>query len=170
MPTCASVCQISASTWVTCGARTWSSNASATWTDVEAFSEALEAAASSDDPTHDLGRAAELYQGEFCQGAYSWGEPIREHLCRQFIDAAARLSDILSERGELDAAVNALDKAIAADKYAEHLYRRAMVLESKRGRRDGVVRRYRKLERLLSEDLEVRPEDETVALLRLLTG
>lgn len=140
------------------------------WTDVAAFSAAVEAAASSDDPTDDLRRAAELYQGEFCQGAYSWGEPIREHLRRRFIDTGVQLSDLLAERGEVDAAIDALDKAIAADKYAEHLYRRAMVLESKRGRRDGVVRRYRKLERLLSEDLEVGPEDETIALFRSLTG
>lgn len=140
------------------------------WTDVAAFSEVVEAAASSDDPTDDLLRATELYRGEFCQGAYSWSEPIREHLRRRFIDAALQLSDILSERGELDGAIDALDQAIAADKYAEHLYRRAMVLESKRGRRDGVVRRFRKLESLLSEDLEVTPEQETVALFQSLTG
>jgi DNA-binding SARP family transcriptional activator len=91
------------------------------WTDVAAFSRAVEAAASADDPTGDLRRAAELYQGDFCQGAYSWSEPIREHLRRLFIDAAVRLSDVLTERNELDAAVDVLDRAIAADRYAEHL-------------------------------------------------
>jgi DNA-binding SARP family transcriptional activator len=140
------------------------------WTDIAAFSEAIEAAASSDDPTDDLRRAAELYHGEFCQGTYSWSETIREHLRRLFMDAAVRLSDILAEQDEFNAAIDALDRAIASDKYAEHLYRRAMILESKRGRRDGVVRRFRRLERLLSQDLEVTPEAETVALFQSLTG
>lgn len=53
------------------------------WTDVAAFSAAIEAAASSDDPVEDLRRATELYRGEFCQGAYSWSEAIREHLHRR---------------------------------------------------------------------------------------
>jgi DNA-binding SARP family transcriptional activator len=140
------------------------------WTDVAAFSAAVEAAAPSDDPTRDLRLAAELYRGDFCQGAYSWSETMREHLRRLFLDAAVRLSDLLAEGNELDAAVDVLDRAIAADKYAEHLYRRAMVLESRRGRRDGVVRRFRRIETLLSGDLEVTPEDETVALFRSLTS
>jgi two-component system LytT family response regulator len=113
---------------------------------------------------------SELYRGEFCRGAYSWSESTREHLRRLFIDSAARLSDILAERNELDAAIDLVDRAIGADKYAEHLYRKAMALESKRGRRDGVVRRFRRLERLLSEELEVSPENEAVALFRSLTG
>lgn len=140
------------------------------WTDVAAFQDALEAAGRSDDPGAHLQDAVDLYQGDFCQAAYDWTEPFAKRLRDSFIAAAMKLADLLERRGEVDQAIGVIDRAIAADQYAEHLYRRAMELESKRGRRDAIVIRYRLLEKLLLDDLDVAPQNETVSMFRSLAA
>lgn len=144
------------------------------WTAVEAdvpdFLASAAAADRTDRPETHLRKAVSLYLGDFCQDAdYVWAEEIREQLRATFVDAAARLAEILTGTGETDMAIELLDRAIVADPFAEDLYRRAMELESKRGRRDAIVQRYRKLEKLLSDDLAVKPQDETRQLFDSLT-
>ncbi len=145
------------------------------WTAVEAdvpdFLASAAAADRTDRPETQLRKAVSLYLGDFCQDAdYVWAEEIREQLRATFVDAAARLAEILTGKGETDMAIELLDRAIVTDPFAEDLYRRAMELESKRGRRDAIVQRYRKLEKLLSDDLAVKPQDETRELFDSLTG
>lgn len=140
------------------------------WVDVTAFRDAVEKAKRSDEKEPHLRQAVDLYRGDFCQGAYNWTEQVRHQLRLAFIDAAVELANILEVRGDFDGALEATDRAIASDQHAEHLCRRAMTLESKRGRRDAVVKRFRSLEKLLWDDLDVAPEAETVEAFRALTA
>ncbi|MDQ3646449.1 MAG: hypothetical protein M3345_05870 [Actinomycetota bacterium] len=138
------------------------------WSDVAAFQGALDSKGSEQPETH-LREAVDLYRADFCQGVYDWTEPSARRLRGSFIDAAMQLADILERQDDVGAALDVIDRAIVADQYAEHLYRRGMELEAKRGRRDAVMRRYRRLERLLADDLDVAPQDATVSAFRSFT-
>ncbi len=138
--------------------------------DVPAFLASVVAASETDEPEGHLREAVSLYKGDFCEDAdYVWSEEIRAQLRCTFVDVATRLAEILSDKGEVEESIQLLDRAIAADRYAEDLYRRAMTLESKRGRRDAVVQKYRTPEKVLSDDLGVEPQDETRELFESLT-
>lgn len=113
----------------------------------------------------DLRFACDIYKGDFCEGRYfSWATGAAERLRSLSIDAARRLSIHLKNSGDLGGALLVLDKAISLDLYDEDLCRQAMVLEAKRGRRDQVVRRFRRLRHLLVDDLNVDPSPLTVAM------
>lgn len=138
--------------------------------DLWRFEAALAAARDATDPDTErlaLGAAADAYRGELAEGTYfEWVQTPREDLRRRAVDACARLADLHAEREELDAAVRALEAAIAVDPYNEELYRRVMPLEAALGR-PSVRRTFQRLNARLAE-LDVSPEPETVALHRTL--
>ncbi len=113
----------------------------------------------------------ELYRGDLLQGVYyPWVEPLQAHFRKQFIDAMVQLSEACSAEGDHEAAIGALHKAIAVDRYAEYLYRGAMELYARLERRNDVERVYKELEAALADELEAEPDPETQSLKdRLLT-
>lgn len=121
------------------------------------------------DPLPLIQRACDLYRGQFCEGRYySWATSVQERMRDLFVGAAARLAAWLEGRCDWFAALALLDKAIDADPYNEGLYRHAMRIEAARGRRDLVIRRYRRLRKLLISDLEIEPATETMLSLERL--
>lgn len=113
--------------------------------------------------------ALALYRGEFCDDTYyPWAEDAREAYRNLFIEASARLAYRLSDAGEHDEALAALDRAIKVDPVCEDLVRRAMAVEATLGRRAAALTRYRKLEATLDEQLSVEPDPDTQALVRKL--
>lgn len=118
-----------------------------------------------------LSAVGELYRGDLFQGIYyPWAEPMQAHFRKQFVDAMVQLSKTCSAEGDDEAATGALLKAIAVDRYAEHLYRSIMELYAKLGRRSDVERVYKELEAALADELEAEPDPETHSLKnRLLT-
>lgn len=69
-----------------------------------------------------------------------------------------------SAEGDDEAAVGGLLKAIAIDRYAEHLYRSVMELYAELGRRNDVKRVHKELEAALTDELESEPDPQTQAL------
>ena len=109
--------------------------------------------------------AVGLYRGEFCaENYFPWAEPIRERLRALFVQASARLADILSGERQNEEALSVLDRAIDADPVCEDLSRRAMATEVSLGRRAAALARYRRLEVKLDAELGVEPDPETQAL------
>lgn len=141
------------------------------WVDVAEFESAVRQAEGSSAAAECLRIACEIYEGEFCEGRYfGWATLATEMLKGLFTTAAQRLSVHLEERGELERALLLLDRALVVDPYDEDLCRRAMALEARRGRRDQVVRRFRRVRRLLLADLGVEPSSESVRTFQALTG
>lgn len=129
--------------------------------------EALKKAADlAGDPIPFLESALLLYRGEFCDGRYfSWARGPNERYKQAFLRAAVQLADAESDIGNIDQAVQVLDKALVTDPYDEEVARKAIRLEGLRDRNDLVVRRFRGLRRKLLEDLEVDVSAETQAIL-----
>lgn len=139
--------------------------------DVWDFDRLIADAAAGKDVRRTLSTVGDLYRGDLLEGVYfAWAEPLQSHFRKQFIDAMVQLSRICSADVDYEAAADALAKAIAVDRYAEHLYRSMMALYAKLGRRNDVERVYKELEAALSDGLEAEPDPETHALKnRLLT-
>jgi len=142
------------------------------WVDAWEFERLVREAVRSEEVAEGVAKlrdAVELYRGEFCDDQYfSWAEPIRERFRSLFVEASARLADLLSGAGEHEEALSVLDRAIKTDPVCEDLTRRAMVIEVSVGRRAAALSRYRKLEVVLEEELGVEPDPETQALVRQL--
>jgi DNA-binding SARP family transcriptional activator len=81
------------------------------------------------------------------------------------VGAAQQLSEMLEQCGDVDAALEAAEKALEADRDAEELYRRVMTLQLALGRRDSAKRTLRELEARLS-DIDAEPAEETMRLTR----
>jgi DNA-binding SARP family transcriptional activator/LysM repeat protein len=132
----------------------------------------LERLVSEADQVEELGKevtklreAVGLYRGEFCRDYYyPWAEGVRERFRALAVRACARLADLLSDQGEHEEAIAALNRGIEADPICEDLSRRAMAIEARLGRRAGALSRYRKLEARLDAELSVEPDPETQAL------
>jgi DNA-binding SARP family transcriptional activator len=77
------------------------------------------------------------------------------------LDAVAKLSDLRYAEGDYEVALEAVLRAIEAEPYAEHFYRRAMSIYGRLGRASEVERIYRQLEAELSDELDAEPDPET---------
>ncbi|MGH2708072.1 MAG: bacterial transcriptional activator domain-containing protein [Actinomycetota bacterium] len=137
---------------------------------MRAFEDAIHRSGNAEDPRAALELACGLYQGEFCEGHYySWAPPVIERYQGLFARAAKRLALLLGASGRIEEALVLLDRAIACDPYDEEVYRQAILLEGRRGRHDLVSRRYRRLRRVLLQDLDTQPSMETVEVLQRLS-
>jgi DNA-binding SARP family transcriptional activator len=117
-----------------------------------------------DAETRALARAADAYGGELLAGSPdSWVTIPREDLRRRAVNAFARLAELREAEGDDEAAVAALGDAIAADPFAEELYRRTMRLQGRLGRIDDVRRTFKELGRRLA-DIDADPDPTTEAL------
>lgn len=114
-----------------------------------------------------LALALDLYQGPFCDDCYyAWLEEPKDRYRSLFVKSSANLANLKMEYGEPDDAIPVLDRAIEVDPINEDLYRRAMSIEGRIGRRKAVVERFSKLEAILQDELDVDPDEETAALFR----
>lgn len=131
------------------------------WVDVAAFREHLLAAqASSDAETH-LRRALDLYQGDFLgEKYYPWAEQVREQLRDMFDDALATLSGLLEKRADFVSALQLIDRALEHNPLSEDLCERAMNLEARLGRRQGIIDRFQRLKTALAGELEIEPSEQ----------
>ena len=72
-----------------------------------------------------------------------------------------RLSDLRSAATDYEGALKAILRAIEADRYAEHFYRRAMTFFGRLGRASDIKRIYRELVAALADELDAEPDSET---------
>jgi DNA-binding SARP family transcriptional activator len=86
-------------------------------------------------------------------------------LHRRALDAHPRLAELEEDQGHEVAAIEVLRHAIQLDHYAEEIYRRLMVLQSRIGESDSISSTWRQLQRSLA-DLDLDPAQETTRLYR----
>lgn len=140
------------------------------WTDVSAFLSLIDRADRAGDARESmnlLSEAVGLYRGPFCDDCYfDWLEPFRDRHRVMAVRASAKLANLMMEFGDADQALSVLDEAIKIDPVNEDLYRRAIAIEGRLGRRESVIQRFNVLEAVLQDELDVDPSEQTAALLR----
>lgn len=130
-----------------------------------------------DDPAARLSlleQALALYRGDFLAGFTlrdspefdDWQYVTAENLRGKLGEALDVLSRLYQERGEIEAALERARRWVALDQLNEAAHRRLMALHAQAGQRNAAVRQFRALERILKEELNAKPEEESYQLLQ----
>ena len=119
-----------------------------------------------DEAISECQHAAELYQGEYLEDEpYSdWCLFERERLREVYINLRKQMGSSLAQRGRAAEAVEAYRAALDVDRGREDVHRELMLLLWKAGRRDEALRQYYACRRILGEELEAEPTQETEAV------
>ena len=144
--------------------------AHALWCDVRAFEDAMRGG--------DWAVAADLYRGDFLQGAGQsvsvefdqWVEATRRRLRRQCADALYRLAEGREQEGDMDGAVEALGRARTLLPADEAILRRVLLLWGRSGNRVRAVQEYEAFAQTLEALYELEPSEETRQILGRVTA
>lgn len=133
--------------------------------DLETFQRELTLAQSSRDTNekiNHLRNAVRIYRGDFLPDVdETWVIHERERLRQAYQDAVLSLSDLYFQAGQLEAALDVCQRAIAADSCLEEAYRLAMQVYAKNGNRAGIVRTYEQCKKALYEEVGAEPSPQT---------
>lgn len=156
--------------WITRAAGRYRLDPALVETDLQEFDSALEEARRATGPGRlaALRRAAGLYRGEVADGAYEWAAPCAEHTRRRALDAWTAIAEITGP-ADPEAALGALEAALAHDPYNEHLYHKIMGLQAAAGRPEAASRTLALLESRL-RDLKAAPGERTRQVAAALLG
>jgi predicted ATPase/DNA-binding SARP family transcriptional activator len=134
-------------------------------TDVAAFERLLDEAKTNAEGTAHLSclqQAIALYRGELLPGWYDeWVVREQTRLNERYLGALHDLAWSLEQKGALEAALEAIEKVVAADPYRESAYRLEMRLHMALGHPIAAQQAYRSLERRLKTDLAMAPSETT---------
>ncbi len=140
------------------------------WFDAAVFERevgaALAALAAGADAPGPLETALRLYRGDFLaeESVGAWRLEVHDRLHRLLVGGLSALADLRIARGELPAAIEVLERLVAAEDLHEDAYRRLMACLARTGQRERALRHYERLRAILEQDLDAEPEPETVAL------
>lgn len=120
-----------------------------------------------------LAETLDLYQGDFLIAAkdssdslYDWVYMQRDHLRERHTNALYNLIEIAREHGYLEQGIHYGRQLLTLDPYWESAQRIMMQLLAQSGARNAALKAYEHFAKLLSEELDVEPEDETQKLYR----
>ena len=135
------------------------------WVDVLAFEEAVATARRARHPVA-CRAALDLYAGDLLPGDLyeGWAEERRRELQGAYLALLLELAGLHEERGELEAAIEALEEAVAAEPTGEEAYAGLMRLHALSGRRGQALRQYERLSEALSGELDLEPGTEVRGL------
>lgn len=140
------------------------------WLDVQAFEAALDAAGADGAPCDEAGaealrRAVHLYRGDLLDGMYDdWCLFERERLRLRYVRALERLIAHHRERGEWGEAALQAQRLLARDPLREHVHRDLMRCYAALGDPAAALRQYDLCARLLRQELDAAPREETRAV------
>jgi DNA-binding SARP family transcriptional activator len=138
------------------------------WFDIDAFTQGLPPKTARDTGAaiSALRAILALYEDDLLAGAADvhWCVEDREALRRQWIEANLTLAAALEAQGNADEAIAVYTRVLEREPLLEHVHRGLMRCYAHTGRRDLALRQYHLCEGLLASELDVAPEDETVAL------
>ncbi len=147
-----------------------------TWVDLEAIAPAIdeaEGALRAGQPEKawaSANVATAIGKRQFLPGFEGeWIESIRDRLDRDYVRALECLKHVLLARGESSAAIEASSQAIAVDAYRESSYQLLMRAHASAGNRAEGLLAYKRLQKLLREDLGAEPSPESEAAYRRLS-
>ena len=128
------------------------------WVDVEAFEEAGAAARRARDPAA-YRAALDLYAGDLLPDDLyeGWAEEKRTELRRSCLALLAELAGLYEERGKLEAAAEALRRAVVHDPTSEEAHVGLMRLYALSGRQGSAIAQYERLRDVLSDRLGTEP-------------
>ena len=110
-----------------------------------------------------------LYRGALLEECDSgWILPERERRRRRFILASESLAELQVREGNLNGSIALLRRVVETDSLRETAHRRLMQAMGKAGDYTGVERQYRVLRRVLRDELNIEPAEESVDLYRQL--
>ncbi|MBN1582871.1 MAG: tetratricopeptide repeat protein [Anaerolineae bacterium] len=142
------------------------------WVDVTAFSDLAAIERGSRATIQQLEKAAALYRGPFLEGfsvaggaAFEhWALVVRERLEREVSKALDRLVEQYESRGEYEQARNYAWRLVELEPWQEQAHRQLMRLLALNGQRSAALAQYDACRRILEDELDVEPEEETAAL------
>lgn len=116
-----------------------------------------------------LKRSADLYRGRFLEGFSvqgasefsKWQEQRAAELESTYLGVLNRLIAALSERNQIQAAVDYGKRYLAVDELAEEIHRRLITLYGRAGDRAAAMRQFEQCSLLLERELGVSPLPET---------
>jgi DNA-binding SARP family transcriptional activator len=116
-----------------------------------------------------LQSAVGLYRGDFLEGFSlrdsdtfeEWQFLEAEALRRELSNVLERLSAALSQKGQYQEAIAYARRWLGLDPLREEAHRQLMILYARSGQHASALRQYRECVRILKEELDVAPLDET---------
>jgi predicted ATPase/DNA-binding SARP family transcriptional activator len=122
--------------------------------------------------TQRLGKAAELYKGDFLAEFFlddsapfeEWALLKREWLRRQALETFSHLATHYEQRGEYRQAYRYAWRQVEMDPLREEAHRKLMRALALSGQRSAALAQYETCRQALAEDLGVEPADETTVL------
>ena len=116
--------------------------------------------------------AAALYKGDFLpEDLYApWIELRREELRNAYIALLNRIATLHENKGARSKAISFYTKAIRFSPLLEDAYQRLMVLYSIMGKRNEALKIYERCRKVLRDELDVEPDQVTVALYEKIVG
>ena len=151
-----------------------------TWIDVVEFQRRLDGFRTHDHPSDELcaacvdhlTKAVALYGDDFLAGFTLRDSPAfdewcyyqREHLRSELAIVLAALVEHHEKEGEFDVAIRHARRRLTLDSLNEPVHRQLMHLYARSGHQTLAIRQYRECERILGEELGVRPDGQTLAL------
>jgi predicted ATPase/DNA-binding SARP family transcriptional activator len=116
-----------------------------------------------------LGQAVDLYQADFMAGFSLKDSPAfddwqflqADHLRREQTGALEQLARCYAAQAQYDRAIEVSQRWLALDPLDEAAHRLLMVLYSEAGQRNAALRQFQECVRILKDELDIAPEDET---------
>ena len=113
-----------------------------------------------------LASAVDLYRGELLSGYYGdWIFPEQQRLEELCSQALRQLVSGLEQAGESDRALQYALRSVSVNRLREEAHQEVIRLYNSVGRPTAALRQYRELERILQQELECAPSENTLALL-----
>lgn len=116
--------------------------------------------------------SAALYKGDFLpEDLYDpWIELRREELRNAYLALLLRIATLHENKGAMNKAISFYKKAIQISPILEDAYQRLMVLYSNMGKRNEALKIYERCRKVLRDELDVEPDQVTVALYEKILG
>ncbi|MEW6230938.1 MAG: BTAD domain-containing putative transcriptional regulator [Chloroflexota bacterium] len=113
-----------------------------------------------------LQRALALYKGDYLQDCLyeDWASAERERLLALYLRALEKLAQLMAEKGEHQACIQACHRILARDQCWEEAYRLLMQCYSQLGNRAMALRTYERCVEALRQELGIGPMAQTVSL------
>ncbi|MBI4758573.1 MAG: hypothetical protein HY783_06185 [Chloroflexi bacterium] len=112
-----------------------------------------------------LESAIELYRGDLLSDFYDdWILPEQEHFRTLYLDMLLRLTQEMRSRSEYERAIAFAHQVLASDAADERAHQHLMFCYLAIGNRSAALQQYEECERVLQEELGVKPMPETTAL------
>ena len=137
------------------------------WIDVDEFKQSAEKGLKTNE-AGTLERASALYTGDLLPDAVyeEWTSKPREQLRSLYIRVLHRLAENAAQAKDDARAHEWLDKSLACDAADEAAHRAKMLLYISSKQQNSALRQYEKLKKLLADEFETEPEEETEKLYR----